>query len=88
MNQSQQFQSDEELEEKQKAQAKLMEEEIEALIAEMNQKLPSMEKNAAENEAKVMRSTEALSQHAESIDSELGAAEADAQKHMEIVDEE
>lgn len=88
MNQSQQFQSDEELEEKQKAQAKLMEEEIEALIAEMNQKLPAMEKAADDSGAALAQHAEALGRNADAADADLTAAEADAQKHMEIVDED
>ncbi len=88
MNQSQQSQSDAELEEKQKAQAKLMEAEIEALIAEMGSKLPPMEKNAADSERVLERSADDLQRGADAADHELTEAEADAQKHMEIVDEE
>jgi vancomycin resistance protein YoaR len=61
--------------------------ELDALSDEMNEDLHLREKHAALTEKRIESDAAALAKDVEHMDKELTAAEKDAQKHMDIVDE-
>lgn len=64
-----------------------MQAELNSLIADMNATLPAMQKHAEDTEAGLLADSEALRKEVKAMDKELTAAEQDAQRHMNIVDE-
>ncbi len=67
--------------------AAAMQAELNSLIADMNATLPAMQKHAEDAEAGLLADAEALRKEVKAMDKELTAAEQDAQRHMNIVDE-
>ncbi len=61
--------------------------ELDTLTADMSATLPAAQKHAEETEVGLKADIDQLSKEVRDMDKELTAAEKDAKKHMNIVDE-